>query len=158
MAFRNKQTVEDKSEHRTSLYREIQEKKEIIPDFVFDGSIEIRNGELLFTPPRGLGRFPLIMAGENVEIYLNGNKIETPSFISDQDKVQIKTLDTGPSVNLEISLTEDNMKAFFFIQSTSIVNWPTFRSSSVICSSFSTRTCSASEGPFLNTSNARSKN
>ena len=42
MAFRNKQTVEDKSEYRTSLYRRIQEKKEIIPDFVFDGSIEIR--------------------------------------------------------------------------------------------------------------------
>ncbi|KJR46688.1 hypothetical protein UF75_2925 [Desulfosporosinus sp. I2] len=117
MALKNKQTVGDKSEHqRTRVYREIQEKKEVIPDSVFDGSIEIRNGELLFTPPRGLGRFPLIMAGENVEIYLNGKKIETPSFINDHDTVEIKTLDTAPSVDLEISIIEDKMKAFLLVK------------------------------------------
>lgn len=114
MALKN---VDDKSIHqRTRLYREIQEKNAITQDPVFDGSIEIRNGELLFTSPRGLGRFPLIMAGENVEIYINGSKIETPSFINHHDKVKIKTLDTEPSVTMEIRLTEDKLKAFLYVK------------------------------------------
>ncbi|HBV86736.1 MAG TPA: hypothetical protein DEF42_08835 [Desulfosporosinus sp.] len=117
MVLKNNQTVDYKSEHqRSRLFREIQEKKAITPDSVFDGSIEIRNGELLFNPPRGLGRFPLIMAGENVEIYINGNKIEAPSFINDHDKVEIKTLDIESSVSMEIRLTEDKLKAFLYVK------------------------------------------
>lgn len=89
---------------------------EIIQDSIFDGSLEIRDGDVLFTPPRGFGRYPIIMAGDNVEIYINGNKIETPSVVHDNDSLEIKTLDTEPSVNLEISLTQDKIKAFLIVK------------------------------------------
>ena len=116
MTLKDIQKIEDKIEHQsTRLYREIQ-KKEIIRDSIFDGSLEIRDGDVLFTPPRGFGRYPIIMAGDNVEIYINGNKIVTPSVVNDNDSLEIKTLDTEPSVNLEISLTKDKMKAFLIVK------------------------------------------
>lgn len=116
MALKNKQN-EDKAGHqRTRLFHEIQRKKETISDGIFDGSIEIRNGEILVTPPRGFGRFPLIMAGENVEIYLNGKKLEIPSIVQDNDVIEIRTLDTEPASELKIDLTEDKLKAFLTVK------------------------------------------
>lgn len=81
-----------------------------------DGTIAIKNGKVIVTAPRGFGRFPILYAGENVDIYINGKKIESPTIVNNDDQVEIRTKDTLPSIDLAVELTADKMKAYLVVK------------------------------------------
>lgn len=85
-------------------------------DTSFDGTAEIRNGELIINPPQGFGKFPIIMAGENVEIFFNGQKVDHPIIANDMAHMCISMQDTKPRTNLKIDLLNDNLTANLTIE------------------------------------------
>lgn len=86
------------------------------PDSSFNGTAEIRNGELIINPPRGFGKFPIVMAGENVEIFFNGQKVDHPIVANDIANIRILMQDTKPSTNLKLNLSQDNLSAQLTIE------------------------------------------
>lgn len=85
-------------------------------DRIFDGTVEVRNGELIINPPRGFGRFPRVMAGENVMIIYQGQEAAHPIVASDQDSIQIFTRDTEPRINFKVHISEDQLRVNLTIE------------------------------------------
>jgi len=86
------------------------------PDRIFDGTAEVKNGELIINPPRGFGKFPRVMAGENVVILLKGQEVEHPIVVSDRDSLGICTKDTEPRINFKVRISKDKLKARLTIE------------------------------------------
>lgn len=82
----------------------------------FDGTAEIQNGELIINPPQGFGKFPIIMAGENVEVFLDGQKVDHSIIANDMTHIRISMQDTKPCTNLKIELSKDNLTANLMIE------------------------------------------
>lgn len=83
---------------------------------IFVGTAEVRNGELVINPPQKFGRFPRVMAGENVAIFYQGQEATQPIVASDQNLIQISTKDTEPRINLNVHISEDQLRANLTIE------------------------------------------
>ncbi len=81
-----------------------------------DGSIAIRDGNVIVSNPCGFGRFPILTAGDHVEVYVNGTKKITPSAVNEGDQIELKTLDTPPTLSVDVQLSKDRMEAYLLIQ------------------------------------------
>ncbi|MGM0410590.1 MAG: flagellar assembly protein A [Bacillota bacterium] len=82
-----------------------------------NGYVEVDDGEVKIKNPQGLGRYPRIEAGKNVELFIEGNLIKDEVVVSEEveDKItiKIKKVDAKKELNLEINA--DKTKAFLKI-------------------------------------------
>lgn len=83
-----------------------------------DGIVCLENGSLTITNPVGLGRYPRITAGENVDIYIDGSKENNEIVVSQdvENLIEFKINNTRKIKKLDIEITEDKLKSFLIIK------------------------------------------
>ena len=83
-----------------------------------DGVVYLENGKLTIINPEGLGRYPRITAGENVEIYIDGVKDNNEIVVSQDIEclIEFKINNINKSKKLDLEITEDKLKAFLIIE------------------------------------------
>lgn len=78
-----------------------------------DGVIWIENEEVKVKDPAGLGRYPRISPGEYVDIIIDGTILESSeAVISSDNNIEIKKLETSPSREFKLRVSEDRLKAY----------------------------------------------
>ena len=84
-----------------------------------DGIVYLENGQLTIINPEGLGRYPRVTAGENVEIYIDGEKENKEVVVSHdiEDLISFKLKKVKKSKDLKLKVTEDKLKAYLIINS-----------------------------------------
>ena len=105
-------TLENKSITDEPIYISENKKEDIKGN---DGTIAIKSGEVTVIAPQEFGKFPTIIAGDNVEVYVDGNKIIKPTIVTEDSLVEIKTLNTIPTAMIKVKISEDKMKANLII-------------------------------------------
>jgi len=85
-----------------------------------DGIVYLENGQLTIINPEGLGRYPRVTAGENVEIYIDGEKENKEVVVSHdiEDLISFKLKKVKKSKDLKLKVTEDKLKAYLIIKIT----------------------------------------
>ncbi|TDO78289.1 hypothetical protein DFR79_13031 [Halanaerobium saccharolyticum] len=85
-----------------------------------DGIVYLEDGKLTIINPEGLGRYPRIIAGENVEIYIAGEKESKEVVVSQdaEDLIEFKIKKVKKSKNLTTEISEDKLKAYLIIEIT----------------------------------------
>ncbi|RAK04207.1 hypothetical protein C8C77_104164 [Halanaerobium saccharolyticum] len=83
-----------------------------------DGIVYLENGNLTIINPEGLGRYPRIKAGENVDIYIAGEKESKEVVVSQdvEDLIEFKINKVKRRKKLDIELTENKLKAYLIIE------------------------------------------
>jgi len=82
-----------------------------------DGIVYLENGNLTIINPEGLGRYPRITAGKNVEIYINGEKENKEVVVSQdiEELIELKIKQTNKSKELNIKVSRNKLKAYLLI-------------------------------------------
>jgi len=84
-----------------------------------DGCIEIVSGKAVVSDPVGGGRYAAIdPADTNVEVYLNGRKINSVSIVTRRDIIEFKPAVKEAVTEVKAELTEDKMKAVLTVTKT----------------------------------------
>lgn len=83
-----------------------------------DGIVYLENGNLTIINPEGLGRYPRITAGENVEIYIDGERENKEVVVSQdvEDLIEFKIKIVKKSKKIDIDITNDKLKAYLIIE------------------------------------------
>jgi hypothetical protein len=76
-----------------------------------DGTLEIREGRVLFTPPEGVGRLPVIRPGAHVVVLVNDEPVQGQRVIRATDRVEVRAMDDPPSLEPHVEITEGGLKA-----------------------------------------------
>lgn len=82
------------------------------------GFIEVKDGQIIITDPQGFGKPAEIAPGDNVEITVNGQKIDAPTIVNNADKIEVKIPEISPVLQLDVEIPEDKMQAFLLIKKT----------------------------------------
>lgn len=72
-----------------------------------DGLLAIHNGQLQLIPPKSGGRWPLIMAGENVSVKINGKEINGAAQVKDTQGIFIEVRQQPPKNNFTLHMSPD---------------------------------------------------
>lgn len=81
-----------------------------------DGTITIEDGRVKVANPKELGRFPTISAGKDVEVQVNGKKIDKPTIVHDGDEIVLQKINVVPTATITVKTTDDKMKAHLTIK------------------------------------------
>lgn len=83
-----------------------------------DGVVYLENGNLTIINPEGLGRYPRIISGENVEIYIDGKKESKEVVVSEdaEDLIEFKISSIKKSKKLDIEISKNKIKAYLIIE------------------------------------------
>lgn len=88
---------------------------------VFDksaGWVQIKDGKVSVGDPISSSNRPVLVPGGNVEILVNGQKITSPKYVKNEDEIIIKPLNIEATLNIEVSVSKDRMKALLNITRT----------------------------------------
>ncbi len=82
-----------------------------------DGTVAIKNGELIINDPRDLGRYPRISPGENVNLYINNRILEDEVVVSEdvQENIKIEINCPRSGIDFSLKISEDKLKAYLKI-------------------------------------------
>src|SRR5690554_401819 len=83
-----------------------------------DGLVWVEDGQLKIEVPRGLGRYPRISAGKNIELYVDGERLSEDEeiVINSKNQVKIRGINGEKRFDYRIAISEDNMKAYLIIE------------------------------------------
>jgi hypothetical protein len=83
-----------------------------------DGIVYLENGQLTIINPEGLGRYPRVTAGENVEIYIDGEKENKEVVVSQdiEELINLKVKNVEKSKDLKLKISENKLKAYLIIK------------------------------------------
>lgn len=81
-----------------------------------DGSIEINKGKIIVTDPQNYGRFPTISPGNGVDVFVNGNKIDKTTAVSEKDKIEVVLNKQGEDIDFDVEITKDGLEAYLNIK------------------------------------------
>lgn len=102
--------------HANRELRKLEKEQKQDFERLFDGMAEICQGELIIHPPRGFGKYPIIKADENVELLINGKKVDIPVVVHDTDEISINTADTLPRIEMNVKISEDKLSALLTVK------------------------------------------
>ncbi len=82
-----------------------------------DGTIAIKEGELIIKDPRDLGRYPRISPGGNVNLYIDNIIIEDEVVVSEdvQEKIKIEINCPKSGIDFSLQISEDRLKAYLAV-------------------------------------------
>lgn len=81
-----------------------------------DGYAEIVDGKVKIVDPIGNGRYASIIADdENIEVYVNGERIKGETVVSERDQVELKPVRIEPKNEIKVELSNDKMQAILTI-------------------------------------------
>lgn len=100
--------VEDKANSKKQFARSADQETN---DEDQNGSVMLRNGQVLVHNPKGLGKLPTISQGTNVEILINGEKITGPAVVNEDMHIEVQVVNTEPSFSLDLNISKNKMKA-----------------------------------------------
>lgn len=81
-----------------------------------NGSVMLSNGQVIVRNPKGLGKFPTISQGTNVEVLINGEKITGTVVVDEGDHIEVQVVNTEPSFSLDLKISKDKMKALLTLR------------------------------------------
>lgn len=81
-----------------------------------NGSVMLSNGQVIIRNPKGLGKFPTISQGTNVEVLINGEKIIGTAVVNEGDHIEVQVVNTEPSFSLDLKISKDKMKALLTLR------------------------------------------
>jgi uncharacterized protein (DUF342 family) len=83
-----------------------------------DGIVYLENGSLTIINPEGLGRYPRVVAGDNIEIYIDGYKESKELVVSQdvEDLIEFKIKSVKKSKKIDLEITNDKLKAYLIIE------------------------------------------
>jgi predicted RNA-binding protein Jag len=102
--------VKKEGEYRVELAD--AKRKEECQDKNIDGGIEIVSGKAVVSDPVGDGRYAAIdPCDANVEVYLNGSKINSVSVVTQKDVIEFRPAVKEAVTEVKAELSEDGMQA-----------------------------------------------
>lgn len=81
-----------------------------------DGTVEIKDGQILVSEPEGDGRFARIRAGKEIEIYLDEKKLQGESLVFSDSKIEIKKNSQLAKKNLNLKFKNNAIQAYLEIE------------------------------------------
>lgn len=81
------------------------------PVVSMDGLLEYSGGRLQLTPPRGSGRWPVLIPGDGVEVRVDGQVVKGPVVVTRGMRVEVRVRDHDPVRRFRVSLGEGCMTA-----------------------------------------------
>ena len=81
-----------------------------------DGTVEIREGEVLVSDPEGNGRYARLQAGEGIKIYCNDEKLKGESVVFADSKIEIEKENQEAKKELNLELKNNAMQAYLKIE------------------------------------------
>lgn len=79
------------------------------------GRIGIFDGKVRMEKPKGLGSWPVVIPGDNVEVYYENTRITGPTVIEDVRDLDIVTSSIPAESNFEIIVSPDKMEAVLVV-------------------------------------------
>lgn len=76
-----------------------------------DGLLGMRDGMIVLIPPKGKGKYPILVPNAQVEIRVNGNILQWPTQILDTEDIEVSPVKVSSTSQFEIDLSDDLMLA-----------------------------------------------
>lgn len=81
-----------------------------------DGTVEIKQGNILVSDPVGNGRYARIKAGKGIQLYLNDEKIKKESVVFSDSKIEIEKETQKAKKEISLELTNNAMQAYLNVE------------------------------------------
>lgn len=91
---------------------EEQEKDKVLSP---DGTVQVKEGQVTVVDPAPEGLAPTIAPGKNVNVFVNGERIEEPKEVSSQDEIIVVAEHIEPGWEPELRVSQDRLEAFLKI-------------------------------------------
>lgn len=75
------------------------------------GVVGLRDGKIIYIPPKHHGKYPTITAGEGVRLTVNGKRTHGPVVLFPDHEVTLTTENQEPVLDVSVSIRDDNMQA-----------------------------------------------
>lgn len=75
------------------------------------GRVGLRDGKVIYIPPKHHGKYPTITAGEGVRLTVNGKRAQGLVVLFPADQVTLAAENVEPVLDVSVSVREDNMQA-----------------------------------------------
>lgn len=79
-------------------------------DVNIPGHLEIADGKFRMENPQGYGAWPVVIPGENVELYYRHERIEVPTVIDDARHLQVIVPMIKPESSFELVAAHDKLE------------------------------------------------
>jgi uncharacterized protein (DUF342 family) len=76
-----------------------------------NGNIEVKEQKILVANPEKGGKYPILVPGKHISIYVNGMLLDKPSEVKAEDNIKVEMLDTKPSYEFDLQVSKDKMEA-----------------------------------------------
>jgi len=76
------------------------------------GTVAVLDGKVVVTDPEPGGNVAIIIPGEHVQIFVNGELIESPQEVRSTDKISLLPNTREPSWEIETRVSSDGMRGF----------------------------------------------
>lgn len=81
-----------------------------------DGYLTVADGNVFYSNPLNAGKFPTVIAGQNVCIYLNDQEVQEETMVSEKDILKVTTVDKPPLTRVDVQVSEDKLQVFLVIK------------------------------------------
>lgn len=79
------------------------------------GRLGILNGRIQMLKPQGYGAWPVVVPGENVEIFYKKQRVAGPTVIEDVRELEVITPSLPAASSFEVSVSPDKMQAILIV-------------------------------------------
>lgn len=80
-----------------------------------DGTIEIKAEQVKVVNPTGSGSYPLLKVDQNVNVYLDGEKIDEETVVFADSKIEIEKIEEKSQKDLNLKITQEALQAYLNI-------------------------------------------
>lgn len=80
-------------------------------DFAADGTLQVRDGRVIVTPPQGPGAYPSVRPGKQVRIWVGASLVEHSQVVTETDDIRIVAEDIPAETFVWVQVSEDGLEA-----------------------------------------------
>ncbi len=84
-----------------------------------DGTVAVKNGQIVVKNPTGTGKYPSISPGRGTRILINDQQFTEPIILTEDTRLDIRLTDREPVVSFDLSLSDDGLEAYLTVQAQS---------------------------------------
>jgi uncharacterized protein (DUF342 family) len=88
-----------------------------------DGYVTITDGKIIVKNPDKGGKYPTLEVGENIELIVNGQKVDGKTVVVEEDLIQINCPVKEPELISNLEVSKDKMNAYFTVNRISGCNY-----------------------------------